>query len=313
MEQPTLVEMEFTGRPFDEVRPLALSEDAALILTERGTDRKLMLRVGRAELGAIHQARGVEGPFLPLPPPPLTASLPLRLLTSLGARVERVVVQKLVENTFYATVTVAYGEEHAEVDVRPSEALALAASSSAPIYAVRSVLDATGFDAAEWEGKPEAKQQFKQRLAARVEQAEPLTGPALRLSPEIQRQVDDCLARLLTDVRARVVVLMHHSGTLVAWQGSGDEAALAHYTKALAAQDNNPRDLGDLVRYEQILTDEIFPPETNLLFFHVRTGWRLQFGDAPGNPTFDDTHTLPRAMMAVHELNCILPPDVAIA
>lgn len=305
VEQPTLVEMEFAARPF-EYAMLALSTDILLILTQPGTSRKLILPVRPEEVSIIQDAlRKVEPFHLPSSGP--TADLPVRLLSSLGAQIERVVVHKLVENTFYATITIVQDERRLEVDVRPSEALALATRSSAPIYVARAVLDTVGVNWREWDSTPETREQFWQRMWQRVQQAEtPIPAPTL--SKEMKADIDRCLSKLLANAGGDIAMLMHHSGTLVVSRG-GDEGALQHYTKTLSMQDTHPRNLGELIQYQEALMDELFPPDTNLLFFPVRPGWRLQFSEESGKTKFV-ADPFPHALQAVHELNSLLPPDL---
>ena len=50
----------------------------------------------------------------------------------------------------------------------------------------------------------------------------------------MRQQVEDCLERLRTDLGRWLALLTHDSGTLVAWTGPGDPAAMAHYCQARA-------------------------------------------------------------------------------
>lgn len=50
----------------------------------------------------------------------------------------------------------------------------------------------------------------------------------------MRQQVEDCLERLRTDLGRWLALLTHDSGTLVAWAGPGDPAAMAHYCQARA-------------------------------------------------------------------------------
>jgi len=55
-------------------------------------------------------------------------------LGAVHARVQRVVIERVRDHTFFATVTVASGGEVCEVDARPSDALNLALRCDAPIH-----------------------------------------------------------------------------------------------------------------------------------------------------------------------------------
>jgi RNA polymerase sigma factor (sigma-70 family) len=119
-----------------------------VVLRDEHAGRILPMWIGSWEADAIEMA--LQGQQTARP---MTHDLALRLLESLGAQVQRVVMTKLAESTFYAEVTLAQGEQQRQVDARPSDALALAARVDAPIYATRSLLDtcAGADDAAFWE------------------------------------------------------------------------------------------------------------------------------------------------------------------
>jgi bifunctional DNase/RNase len=71
----------------------------------------------------------------------------LKLVTeSLGARVERVVVTSLSEGTFFADLILSRNGDEIPVSSRPSDAIALAARTDAPVFAARSVLDEGGVE-----------------------------------------------------------------------------------------------------------------------------------------------------------------------
>jgi RNA polymerase sigma factor (sigma-70 family) len=120
----------------------------AVVLRDERASRILPIWIGPWEADAIEMA--LQGQQTARP---MTHDLALRLLESLGAQVQRVVMTKLTESTFYAEVTLAQGEQQRQVDARPSDALALAARVDAPIYATQSLLDTTAGadDAAFWE------------------------------------------------------------------------------------------------------------------------------------------------------------------
>ena len=119
-----------------------------VVLRDERAGRILPIWIGPWEADAIEMA--LQGQQTARP---MTHDLALRLLESLGAQVQRVVMTKLTESTFYAEVTLAQGEQQRQVDARPSDALALAARVDAPIYATQSLLDTTAGadDAAFWE------------------------------------------------------------------------------------------------------------------------------------------------------------------
>lgn len=78
-------------------------------------------------------------------PRPLSHDLIANVLAGLGARVERVLINDLRGETFYARIFIREEGERGvrvvEADARPSDCLALAAQTGAPIHVARSVMD----------------------------------------------------------------------------------------------------------------------------------------------------------------------------
>jgi bifunctional DNase/RNase len=79
-------------------------------------------------------------------PRPMTHDLVTDMLEKLEARVTRIAVTELRENTFYAVVTVAVDGSEIEIDSRPSDAIALAVRSDAPIFADDSVIEESAIE-----------------------------------------------------------------------------------------------------------------------------------------------------------------------
>ncbi len=80
-------------------------------------------------------------------PRPMTHDLIANILKSLEATVERIVVNDLVDNTFYARIYLSTPAGVVEVDSRPSDAIAIALRTNAPIYVEEVVLEkAKSFD-----------------------------------------------------------------------------------------------------------------------------------------------------------------------
>ncbi|MFH1006221.1 MAG: bifunctional nuclease domain-containing protein [Candidatus Latescibacterota bacterium] len=78
------------------------------------------------------------------PPRPMTHDLLKSVLDALGAKVSKVSVNRLVQNTFYAQITLETSEAVLAIDSRPSDAIALALRVEAPIYVAENVLDQVG-------------------------------------------------------------------------------------------------------------------------------------------------------------------------
>ena len=73
-------------------------------------------------------------------PRPMTHDLMKYFLLHIGARIERVVVTKLEENTFYAIIEIENDGQSTTIDCRPSDALALAIRMDAPIFVTSQVI-----------------------------------------------------------------------------------------------------------------------------------------------------------------------------
>ena len=107
-----------------------------IILRETEGERVLPIWIGVFEANAIAlQIENVQTPR------PMTHDLLKSMIDHLEARVERIVVCALKENTFYATIHlhVARGEK-VVVDARPSDAIALALRTSSPIFVEEAVI-----------------------------------------------------------------------------------------------------------------------------------------------------------------------------
>ena len=74
-------------------------------------------------------------------PRPMTHDLLRNMINELDAQVTRIVINDLRDSTFFAQIRVLVGGKTLEVDARPSDAIALALRTEAPIFVAQSVLD----------------------------------------------------------------------------------------------------------------------------------------------------------------------------
>jgi len=74
-------------------------------------------------------------------PRPMTHDLLRNMINELDAQVTRIVINDLRDSTFFAQIRVLAGGKTLEVDARPSDAIALALRTEAPIFVAQSVLD----------------------------------------------------------------------------------------------------------------------------------------------------------------------------
>lgn len=73
---------------------------------------------------------------------PLTHDLMKEVFDQLGVVVQRIVIHDLKESTYFAELVVTFGDQVIVLDSRPSDALALAVRTSAPIFVLTKVLEA---------------------------------------------------------------------------------------------------------------------------------------------------------------------------
>jgi bifunctional DNase/RNase len=128
----------------ESVRVHMLSSRHVVILKEKARDRYLPIWIG--PVGGERDRD--EAPGL-TPERPLTHDLFATTLEELGARIDRVVISELADETFHARILLQRDGRTVEVDARPSDALALAVRSEVPIFAADAVLEqaALGGDA----------------------------------------------------------------------------------------------------------------------------------------------------------------------
>ena len=74
-------------------------------------------------------------------PRPMTHDLLRNVIESLEARVDRVVITDLKDNTFFALIHLDRNGQHLAIDARPSDAMALALRSEVPIFVEPGVLE----------------------------------------------------------------------------------------------------------------------------------------------------------------------------
>ena len=112
----------------------------AILLKEIDGTRRLPIIIGAFEAQAIAlEMEGIK------PPRPLTHDLLKTLVDNLGANVVEIIVNELKENTFYAKIVLEASGLTNEIDARPSDAIALAVRTYAPIFVNESVMSSAAF------------------------------------------------------------------------------------------------------------------------------------------------------------------------
>jgi bifunctional DNase/RNase len=130
-----MIELQLNKIKIDETR-----NEQVIVFREKEGTRYLPVVIGVAEVNAIKmKLSGVK------PPRPLTHDLVLKILEHLGARLEKVVIDQLQNNTFFAKLYLKDGKNgEVIVDARPSDSVALALRANAPIFVTEEILGEAG-------------------------------------------------------------------------------------------------------------------------------------------------------------------------
>jgi len=112
-----------------------------LLLKEAEGTETLPIWIGKPEADSIALAIGKVAT-----PRPLTHDLIKNLADALRVKVTRVVVTELLDNTYYALVYLTNGKRELQVDARPSDAIAIALRTAAPIFVEEKVLEKKSSD-----------------------------------------------------------------------------------------------------------------------------------------------------------------------
>ena len=126
-----MIEMELSKIVIDEKR-----HDQLIALKEKGGTRVLPIVIGLNEASAIKlKISGFK------PPRPLTHDLICEIIKNFDATVEKVIIDKLEEDTFYAKIVIKSAEGKIKnIDARPSDSIALAVRFHAPILVADEII-----------------------------------------------------------------------------------------------------------------------------------------------------------------------------
>ena len=120
-----MIRVELSRIIIDEKR-----QDQVIVLKEKEGDRQIPIVIGFMEASSIKIKISVVDM-----PRPMTHDLLGQVIEILGARLEKVVIDKLVNNTFHAKLELKTKEgEIKAIDARPSDSIALAVRLKAPMY-----------------------------------------------------------------------------------------------------------------------------------------------------------------------------------
>jgi len=123
----------------ESIRVRQETKQRAVVLRVKESDLYLPIFIGHFEVEAIRlKLMDVEVPR------PMTHDLLGSVIGNLGGSVQRIIVSELKNDTFFAKIVVDYNGNSIEIDSRPSDALALAVRTNAPIFAEDDVVEQAG-------------------------------------------------------------------------------------------------------------------------------------------------------------------------
>jgi len=130
-----MIELVLSKIKVDETR-----NEQVIIFREKSGVRYLPVVIGMPEVNAIKlKLSGV------VPPRPLTHDLMAQIIEKLGAKLIRVSIDKLEQHTFFAKLIISRnGQEEVAIDARPSDSVALALRTGAPVFASEDVIAQAG-------------------------------------------------------------------------------------------------------------------------------------------------------------------------
>lgn len=126
-----MIEMKVKGLTLDPQTNVPI-----VILSETEGERALPIWVGIFEAHAI--AREIESFETPRP---MTHDLIKNIINDLHGRVDRILINDLKDNTFFAEIHLSVNASDLVVDSRPSDAIAVALRMDSPIFVEEKVLD----------------------------------------------------------------------------------------------------------------------------------------------------------------------------
>lgn len=167
----------------------------ALLLREIYGKRRLPIIIGQFEAQAI--ALELEGIS---PPRPLTHDLLKTLVDNLGATVIEILIDELRDNTFYSKINIDVSSLENSIDARPSDAIALAVRTSAPIFVSESVMELASFIPSENDKRDLFSQPTNSGIESAVEEEAMSASLHDQLREAIQKEDYERAAKLRDEI-----------------------------------------------------------------------------------------------------------------
>ena len=125
-----MIEMKVAGIALD-----AVSRSPIILLKDAADRRALPIYISQEQAKAIINALEKN-----TPPRPFTHDLIVNMLDSCDIKVDRITINSLQDNTFYALIIINHNGVMKEIDARPSDAIAVAIRTKAPIWVIEEVI-----------------------------------------------------------------------------------------------------------------------------------------------------------------------------
>jgi len=126
-----LIEMRVEGMLFDPRSNMYI-----LLLKETDGEGRLPIWIGKPEADSIALALGKV-----VTPRPLTHDLIKNIIDGLKIKVTKIIVTQILDNTYYALLCVTDGKKETFIDSRPSDAVAVALRTNAPIFIEDAIME----------------------------------------------------------------------------------------------------------------------------------------------------------------------------
>ena len=124
-----MIEMKVAGIALD-----AVSRSPIILLKDASDRRALPIYISQEQAKAIINALEKQ-----TPPRPFTHDLIVNIFDSCDIKVDRITIDSLQDNTFYASIVIDHNGQLKEIDARPSDAIAVAIRTKAPIWVIEEV------------------------------------------------------------------------------------------------------------------------------------------------------------------------------
>jgi bifunctional DNase/RNase len=184
---------------------------------------------GRRELAVMmtpDEGDAVEGALAETPPQPPVHALLVRALQAMRGRIDRVVIDRLNEDSSYAKVLLAGPGDSQAVDARASDGIVLALLTGPASTLPAPVFEREAIDPLDMTQRRRMAAAARAAIQKRLKDRGPLPElvlpePNRALDPAARSQAEDSLGRLVAELGARSAFLLGQAGTVLASHGPG--------------------------------------------------------------------------------------------